>query len=85
MHRSRSVRSLLLAGAALAVSASITVAAPGGLTIAAGKVVWEKGELKVEKGAGKYVDRPCYPPVFDAVKKRNDARQPRAVPRKAAQ
>jgi dihydropyrimidinase len=54
-------------------------------TISRGKVVYEKGELKVEKGAGRYVDRPCFPPVFDAVKKRNDARQPRAVPRKAAQ
>jgi dihydropyrimidinase len=54
-------------------------------TIAAGKIVYEKGELKVEKGAGKYVNRPCFPAVFDAVKKRNDSRQPRAVPRKAAQ
>ena len=63
----------------------MTVTGINTVTIAAGKVVWEKGELKVEKGAGKYIDRPCYPPVFDAVKKRNDARQPRAVPRKAAQ
>jgi dihydropyrimidinase len=54
-------------------------------TISRGKVVYEKGELKVEKGAGKYIDRPCFPAVFDAVKKRNDIRQPRAVPRKAAQ
>jgi dihydropyrimidinase len=54
-------------------------------TISRGKVVYEKGALKVEKGAGQYVDRPCFPAVFDAVKKRNDIRQPRAVPRKAAQ
>jgi dihydropyrimidinase len=54
-------------------------------TISRGKVVYEKGELKVEKGAGRYVDRPCYPAVFDAVQRRNDSRQPRAVPRKAAQ
>src|SRR5215475_5998516 len=63
----------------------LTVQGVNTVTIAAGKVVWEKGELKVEKGAGRYVDRPCYPAVFDAVKKRNDSRQPRAVPRKAAQ
>jgi dihydropyrimidinase len=54
-------------------------------TISRGKVVYEKGALKVEKGAGRYVDRPCFPAIFDAVKKRNDIRQPRAVPRKAAQ
>jgi dihydropyrimidinase len=55
------------------------------VTISRGKVVWEKGELKVEKGAGRYIDRPTFPAVFDAVKKRNATRQPRAVPRQAAQ
>ena len=63
----------------------MTVTGINTVTIAAGKVVWEKGELKVEKGAGRYIDRPCFPPVFEAVQKRNDIRQPRAVPRKAAQ
>jgi dihydropyrimidinase len=63
----------------------MTVTGINTVTIAAGKVVYEKGELKVEQGAGRYVNRPCYPAVFDAVKKRNDIRQPRAVPRRAAQ
>jgi dihydropyrimidinase len=63
----------------------MTVTGINTATIAAGKVVYESGELKVEKGAGRYVDRPCFPPVFEAVKKRNATRQPRAVPRQAAQ
>jgi len=63
----------------------MTVTGVATTTISRGKVVYEKGELKVEKGAGRYVDRPCFPAVFEAVKKRNDIRQPRAVPRKAAQ
>ncbi|HVT51826.1 MAG TPA: amidohydrolase family protein, partial [Dongiaceae bacterium] len=63
----------------------MTVTGLATTTISRGKVVYEKGELKVEKGAGRYIDRPCFPAVFDAVKRRNDIRQPRAVPRKAAQ
>jgi len=63
----------------------MTVTGVATTTISRGKVVFEKGELKVERGAGRYVDRPTFPPVFEALKKRNDIRQPRAVPRKAAQ
>ena len=30
-------------------------------TISQGKVVWDKGQLKVEKGAGRYIDRAAVP------------------------
>lgn len=52
------------------------------VTISQGKVVYEKGELKVERGAGRYIDRPTFPAIFDAVKKVNDIRAPKGVVRK---
>ncbi|MDY0874012.1 dihydropyrimidinase [Dongia rigui] len=52
------------------------------VTISQGKVVYEKGELQVERGAGRYIDRPTFPAIFDAVKKVNDIRAPKGVVRK---
>ena len=52
-------------------------------TISNGKTVYADGELKVEKGAGNYVNRPPYAPYYDAVKKRVRAKTPRAVQRAA--
>ena len=49
--------------------------------MAGGKVVYANGELRVEKGAGNYVDRPPYAPFYDAVKKQVRARAPKAVER----
>ena len=54
-------------------------------TISQGKVVWADGQLDVTKGAGRYIDRPPFPEVFEALSKVNSARSPRSVPRKAAQ
>jgi dihydropyrimidinase len=41
--------------------------------------------MNVEKGAGRYIDRPPFHPMFEALSKVNSARSPRSVPRKAAQ
>ena len=41
------------------------------ITISRGRVVWENGELKTERGAGKYINRPPFPYYWDAIKKRN--------------
>jgi dihydropyrimidinase len=54
-------------------------------TVSQGKLVYAMGKLDVEKGAGRYIPRPTFPTVFEALKKQNDARAPRAVPRKAAE
>jgi dihydropyrimidinase len=39
----------------------------------------------VEKGAGRYINRPTFHPMFEALSKVNAARTPRSIPRKAAQ
>jgi dihydropyrimidinase len=50
-------------------------------TISRGKLVYADGELLVEKGAGRYVNRPPYAPFYDAVKKQCRANEPVAVKR----
>ncbi len=49
------------------------------ITISRGEVVWENGELKTVKGAGKYVSRPCFAPFWDAQHKRNALLQSKPV------
>ena len=51
------------------------------VTVSRGKVVWAKGELRTERGAGQYVPRPAFAPVFDALKRQAAASQPHAVNR----
>jgi dihydropyrimidinase len=46
-------------------------------TISQGKVVWDGKDLQVEKGVGRYVDRPTFAPVFEAVKTAKALREPR--------
>jgi len=40
------------------------------ITISRGRIVWRDGELRAERGAGRYVDRPCYGPIWEARAKR---------------
>ncbi len=54
-------------------------------TIANGKVVWEKGQLNAERGAGRYIPRPCFAPVFDAIKRQSEVKAPKPVIRRAAE
>jgi dihydropyrimidinase len=35
-------------------------------TIANGKLVWHDGDLRAVRGAGRYINRPCFSPVFKA-------------------
>ncbi len=53
-------------------------------TLSQGKLVYTKGELRAEKGAGQYVKRPAFGTHFDAVGKRAEATRPTAVQRPAA-
>ncbi len=54
-------------------------------TLSQGKVVWAEGKLDAVKGAGRYVDRPTFAPYFEATRRQAEAKQPRAVPRQAAE
>ena len=50
-------------------------------TISQGKIVWENGELKSVKGAGRHIDRPCFAPYFDTARARREHNVPTAVKR----
>ena len=49
------------------------------VTLSQGKIVWMNGELRTERGAGRYVNRPAFAPVFDAVKRQASLHAPHAV------
>ena len=53
------------------------------VTLSQGKVVWINGELRATRGAGRYVDRPAFAPVFDALKRQAGLRAPQPVARTA--
>ncbi|MNV89327.1 phenylhydantoinase [compost metagenome] len=50
-------------------------------TISQGRVVWADGDLRAERGAGRYIERPAYPAVFDLLSKRAEQHKPTAVKR----
>jgi len=50
-------------------------------TISQGKVVYADGKLDVERGAGRYVDRPPYAPYYEALKIKAARAEPVAVKR----
>ena len=59
----------------------MSVTGNAAVTISRGKVVWENNQLKTEKGAGKYIDRPCFPDYWTAQERRNAATAPVGVKR----
>jgi dihydropyrimidinase len=44
-------------------------------------VVYAQGELHAQRGAGRYVNRPAFPAVYEAVKKAAEGKAPKAVVR----
>jgi dihydropyrimidinase len=50
-------------------------------TVSRGKVVWADGQLDVERGAGRYVDRPPFAPYYEALRKQAQAAEPVPVAR----
>jgi dihydropyrimidinase len=54
-------------------------------TLSQGKIVWADGKLNVERGAGRYIPRPTFAAVFEAIKRQNEQRAPKSVVRKAAE
>jgi dihydropyrimidinase len=50
-------------------------------TISQGKLTYVKGELRAERGAGRYLKRPAYTSAFAALEKIASAQQAKSVPR----
>ena len=50
-------------------------------TISAAKVVYANGELKVERGAGRYIDRPAYSSFYQGLDVQAEKKIPKAVKR----
>jgi dihydropyrimidinase len=50
-------------------------------TVSRGKVVYSMGELDVERGAGRYVDRPPFAPYYDALRIKSEREEPVPVRR----
>lgn len=46
-----------------------TVTGINAVTISQGNVVWENGQLNVTRGAGRYINRPCFPAYMGAVER----------------
>ena len=59
----------------------MTVTGCASNTISQGKIVFANGELDVERGAGRYVDRPSFAPYYDALQKQAQHAAPVAVKR----
>ncbi len=52
-------------------------------TLSRGRITWADGDLRAERGAGRYVKRPAFQPDFAAQTIRNERSRPRPVPRAA--
>ena len=59
----------------------MTVKGINTVTISQGKVVYQDGDVRTERGAGRYVDRPTFAPYYDAVNRQREAKAPSAVNR----
>ncbi len=53
-------------------------------TLSQGRVVWADGQLDMEKGSGRYIDRPAFAPYYAAMERRGDVLAPTAVDRSKA-
>ncbi len=59
----------------------MTVKGINTVTISQGAVVYQDGEVRTEKGKGRYVDRPTFAPYYDAVNRSAEVHAPTAVDR----
>ena len=51
------------------------------VTLSQGRIVWFDGDLRTERGAGRYVNRPAFAPVFNALQRQAERQAPQAVAR----
>ena len=59
----------------------MTVTGCASHTISQGNVVYAAGDLRVERGAGRYVNRPTFPTYYDAIKRQAELSTPTPVDR----
>ena len=59
----------------------MTVTGCASHTLSQGKVVYKDGELDVERGAGRYIDRPAFASFYDALNIKAQRAEPVAVAR----
>lgn len=59
----------------------MTVEGSASHTLSQGKVVFADGKLDVERGAGRYIEKPPFASYYDAMKKQAERRKPTAVRR----
>jgi len=59
----------------------MTVTGCASHTVSRGNIVYANGDLKVERGAGQYVNRPPFAAYYDAMQRRAAAKRPTAVKR----
>jgi len=50
-------------------------------TVSQGRLVYAQGELRAERGAGRYIKRPAFQPMFEAVRTASAANRPTPVAR----
>ena len=60
----------------------MTVTGTASHTVSGGRLVFARGDLRAVRGAGRHVDRPPYPPYYDAVRRQTELSKPSAVPRR---
>lgn len=53
-------------------------------TISQGKVVYHDGDVRSERGVGRYIERPTFAPYFAAMERERAANAPSAVDRVSA-
>jgi dihydropyrimidinase len=63
----------------------MTVIGSNAVTLSQGKVVWRDGDLKTQRGVGRYIDRPPFPPYHRALSKKAALERPMPVLRAAAE
>jgi dihydropyrimidinase len=51
------------------------------MTINRGRIAWKEGELRADKGDGKYIERPSFPAVHVANSTWRELTAPKAVKR----
>ncbi len=59
----------------------MTVRGVNVVTVSQGRVVYREGEVRTERGAGRYVDRPTFAPYYGAMQRQRELMAPKAVER----